>query len=184
MEAARLKLRLSNWLLMPICDDLQRFAFYLFIFVRHTSKQIDSSTHTHADTSVLGAWQEAQQLNQSKGKHQMEKARKCEKQNHSSEKVSTLVVVVGVGVACDKLQKITCYIVNNNKYIHRPVPKPAQQPFGPPAERDWGKLHVVFQHQQKQHQQQQQHRLIPGNENLYKFEKSDNILLLLAIKTT
>lgn len=97
--------------------------------------------------------------------------------------IVAVVVVAVVGVACDKLQKITWYIVNNNKYIAQPdnstpgTPLPRCQ--GVPRELWTGKLHVVFQHQQR-HQQ----RLIPTNENLYKFEKSDNILLLLAIKTT
>lgn len=34
--------------------------------------------------------------------------------------VVAVVAIAVVGVACDKLQKITWYIVNNNKYIAQP----------------------------------------------------------------
>lgn len=34
--------------------------------------------------------------------------------------IVAVVAIAVVGVACDKLQKITWYIVNNNKYIAQP----------------------------------------------------------------
>jgi len=149
--------------------------------------------------------EEAQQLNQGKSQWQKKniKNRAKRRKRKVQSEVNTvrkcrLVVGVAVGVACDKLQKITCYIVNNNKYIAQTTTTTTTATLcqGCDSWSTWlSKLHVVFQHQhQHPHPQQQQHphphrhrhqqRLIPGNENLYKFEKSDNILLLLAIKTT